>query len=90
MKYDLRAPQISVTVDGPSTLVWQSGDEGTPWLKLVVRLAQGGNERLIKLGRRGLSGHVRLKLPAGRWHAALFASNSAGKVRYVPLGVLPR
>jgi hypothetical protein len=41
------------------------------------------------LGRRGLAGSRTLRVPPGRWSAALVAANSAGKRARVPLGVIP-
>jgi D-glucuronyl C5-epimerase-like protein len=83
-------PQLTVTVTAPATVSWRSDAEGTPWLQLEVRLVQDGITRVVELGRRGLAGTRRLRLPPGRWHASLLASNSAGKSRFVSLGYLPR
>jgi hypothetical protein len=46
--------------------------------------------RTLELGRRGLTGTRHLRLPPGRWHATLSATNSAGKTRSASLGYLPR
>jgi len=54
-----------------------------------VRLL-GPAERVLDLGRRGLAGTRHLRLPAGRWHATLLATNSAGRTRSLSLGYLPR
>jgi hypothetical protein len=83
-------PPLAVTVTGPATLSWSSTAQGTPWLELRLRLTQGAVVRTLDLGRRGLAGTRRLKLPPGRWHVTLFASNSAGRTRFVSLGYLPR
>jgi D-glucuronyl C5-epimerase C-terminus len=83
-------PPLQVTVTPPATLSWRSAAVGTPWLRLEVRLVQGGTVRVIELGRRGLAGTRRLRLPPGRWHATLVAANSAGRARAVSLGFLPR
>jgi hypothetical protein len=90
VRYDVVPPQLDVEITGARTLSWSSTDEGTPWLALAVHLDSGTAHRVIKLGRRGRSGRVALRLPAGRWHAHLVAVNSAGKLRRVSLGVLPR
>lgn len=90
VRYDMAPPQLDVEITGASTLSWSSRDEGTPWLALAVHLNAGGEHRVIKLGRRGRSGRVALRLPPGSWHAHLVAVNSAGKLRRVSLGVLPR
>jgi len=88
--YDLAPPPLEVHVSGASTLSWSSTDEGTPWLALAVHLDSGTVHRVIKLGRRGRSGSVALRLPPGRWRAHVVAVNSAGKLRRLSLGVLPR
>jgi D-glucuronyl C5-epimerase C-terminus len=83
-------PPLSVTINAPATLTWSSPAEGTPWLRLRLRLTQDSVVRTLDLGRRGLAGTRTLELPPGRWHVTLFASNSAGRSRYVSLGYLPR
>ena len=70
-------------------LTWRATDPGTPWLDLRVLLAGGGRHVTLRLGRRGLAGSTMLRLPPGRWDAALVAANSAGKRARVPLGVVP-
>jgi hypothetical protein len=82
-------PPLDVTVTAPAILSWRSQAEGTPWLQLQVRLV-GPGERVLELGRRKLAGTRHLRLPPGRWHATLLATNSAGKTRSVSLGYLPR
>jgi hypothetical protein len=82
-------PRIDVTVGAPATLSWNSSAEGTPWLRLRLRLV-GPTVRELDLGRRGLAGTRHLRLPPGRWHATLLASNSAGRTRAASLGYLPR
>ena len=81
---------LEVHVIGASTLSWSSTDEGTPWLALAIHLDSGSDHRVLELGRRGRSGSVALRLPPGRWRAHVVAVNSAGRLRRVPLGVLPR
>jgi hypothetical protein len=83
-------PPLAVTVSAPATVSWRSEAEGTPWLELQVRLVQAGAVRTLDLGRRRLAGTRHLRLPPGRWHAALLATNSAGRSRFVSLGYLPR
>jgi hypothetical protein len=90
LRYALAPPNLTVAVAPPQVLSWQSTDEGTPWLRLVLRLAGSGKTQQLDLGKRPLAGSVRLDLPAGRWHATLVAANSAGKTRRLSLGVLPR
>jgi D-glucuronyl C5-epimerase C-terminus len=89
LKLDATPPEIDVKVAG-KRLHWHAQDAGTPWLRLVVRLHQGTTTRILRLGRWPLRGSARLRIPTGRWHAALLASNSTGKIRYVPLGLVPR
>jgi D-glucuronyl C5-epimerase-like protein len=83
-------PTLDVAVNAPETISWSSDAEGTPWLHLRLRLAQGVLQRTIDLGRRRLAGTRHLRLPPGRWHVTLLASNSAGRTRLVSLGYLPR
>jgi D-glucuronyl C5-epimerase C-terminus len=83
-------PPLDVSVTSPATVSWTSTAEGTPWLRLRLRLTQGAEVRTIDLGRRRLAGARHLRLPPGRWHAAMFAANSAGRTRFVSLGYLPR
>jgi hypothetical protein len=83
-------PPLTVTVTAPATLSWESRGGGTPWLRLEVRLIQGGRVRKLELGRRGLAGTRHLRLPPGRWHATLLATNSADHTRSLSLGYLPR
>jgi hypothetical protein len=81
---------LDVSVTPPATVSWTSNAEGTPWLRLRLRLTQGAEVRTIDLGRRKLAGTRHLRLPPGRWHAAMLAANSAGRTRFVSLGYLPR
>jgi hypothetical protein len=82
-------PPIHVSVTAPATLSWSSAAEGTPWLRLRIRLV-GSTVEELDLGRRGFVGTRHLRLPPGRWHATLLASNSAGRTRARSLGFLPR
>ena len=81
---------LDVEVTAPARISWSSTDEGTPWLALAVHLDQGPRHRVVKLGRRARSGAAALRLPPGRWHARLVAVNSAGRLRRISLGILPR
>jgi hypothetical protein len=83
-------PPVDVTVTSPASVSWSSNAEGTPWLRIRLRLTQSGETRTIDLGKRKLAGTRHLRLPAGRWHVTMFASNSAGRTRFVSLGYLPR
>ena len=86
--WDTSAPDVTASAGG-RRLTWHATDPGTPWLDLRVLLAQGSRHVTLWLGRRGLSGATTLRLPPGRWSAALVAANSAGKRARVPLGVVP-
>jgi hypothetical protein len=90
LRSDVTAPRIAVTVVPPNAVHWEADDPGTPWLTLSLRLARPGREHVLVLGRRGLTGTAHPKLPPGRWHASLVAVNTAGRVRTVSLGYLPR
>lgn len=83
-------PPLTVTVTAPAIVSWSSAAEGTPWLRIRLRLVQDSSVRTLDLGRRGLAGTRRLHLPPGRWHVTLLAANSAGRSRSVSLGYLPR
>jgi hypothetical protein len=85
--WDTTAPDVTASASG-RRLTWRATDPGTPWLDLRVLLARGSRHATLWLGRRGLSGSTRLRLPRGRWSAALVAANSAGRRTRVPLGVL--
>jgi hypothetical protein len=85
--WDTTAPAVTASAAG-RRLTWQATDPGTPWLDLRVLLARSGRHVTLRLGRRGLAGSTTLRLPPGRWSAALVAANSAGKRARVPLGVL--
>ena len=86
--WDTTPPDVTASAAG-RRLTWRATDPGTPWLDLRVLLARSGRHLTLWLGRRGLSGSTTLRLPTGRWSAALVAANSAGKRARVPLGVVP-
>src|SRR5918911_540 len=85
--WDTTPPAVSASVAG-RRLRWSGNDPGTPWLDLRVLLAAGSKHVTLWLGRRPLAGSLTLRLPPGRWSAALVAANSAGKRTRVPLGVI--
>jgi hypothetical protein len=89
IRNDTEPPAVSATVAAPAILTWHAVDPGTPWLSLTVRLAGRGKQHVLKIGTVGLNGARHLELPPGRWHAALLAANSAGKVSRISLGILP-
>jgi hypothetical protein len=86
--WDTTAPDVTASAAG-RRLTWRATDPGTPWLDLRVLLARSGRHATLRLGRRGLAGSTTLRLPPGRWSAALVAANSAGKRARIPLGVVP-
>ncbi|HYY05677.1 MAG TPA: D-glucuronyl C5-epimerase family protein, partial [Candidatus Limnocylindria bacterium] len=86
--WDTTPPDVTASAAG-KRLTWHATDPGTPWLDLRVLLAGGGRHVTLRLGRRGLSGSTTLRLPRGRWSAALVAANSAGRRTRVPLGLVP-
>jgi hypothetical protein len=86
--WDTTPPDVTASAAG-RRLTWHATDPGTPWLDLRVLLARSGRHVTLWLGRRGLSGARTLRLPPGRWSAALVAANSAGRRARVPLGVIP-
>jgi hypothetical protein len=87
LAWDTKPPVLSASVAG-RRLHWSATDPGTPWLDLRVLLAGGGRHLTLRLGHRGLAGATTLRIPPGRWSAALVAANSAGKRARVPLGVI--
>jgi hypothetical protein len=79
-------PQLQGT-----TLTWQADDPGTPWLHLVLQLADPagvGATQTIDLGRQPVTGTVQVTPPAGTWQVTLEATNSAGQTATLALGTL--
>jgi len=79
-------PQLQGT-----TLTWQASDPGTPWLHLIVQLADpaGVNApQTIDLGQQPVTGSAQVTLPAETWQATLQATNSAGQTATLALGTL--
>ena len=74
-----------------TTLTWQADDPGTPWLQLVLQLADPtGPEpaQTIDLGQQRVSGTAAVTIPPGTWDATLQATNSAGQSAALDLGVV--
>lgn len=88
IRLDREPPVVRASV-ARRMLTWRSVDEGTPWLRLRVRLWRPGVFKLVRLGIHPLSGSLRLPLPRGRWTAKLVAFDSSGNRTAVPLGVVP-
>jgi len=85
--WDTSPPAVTASATG-SRLSWRGTDPGTPWLDLRVLLSGSSLHRTLFLGRRPLGGSLTLRLPPGRWSAALVAANSAGRRTRVPLGTV--
>jgi hypothetical protein len=84
---DTEPPQISARVVG-RRLSWDAVDRGTPWLRLTLVLRRPDDRRRVDLGRRPLSGSLRLPAFGLRWEAALVAADSSGNRARVPLGLV--
>jgi hypothetical protein len=85
--WETSPPDLTASAAG-RRLTWSADDPGTPWLDLRVLLAGSSKHMTLRLGRRPLAGSLILRLPPGRWAAALVAANSAGKRTRVPLGTI--
>ena len=85
---DRTPPVVSVDVQG-RRLTWRARDNATPWVRLTVRMERDGVARVAGLGRRPLSGSLRLPIPAGRWETLLVVADSSRNRTRVPLGLLP-
>jgi len=85
---DREAPKVTVDVTG-RRLTWRATDNATPWLRLTLRLERGGEARIANLGRRPLSGSLRLPVPAGRWEGTLVVADSSRNRVRIALGTLP-
>ena len=89
IRRDTDPPKVEATVER-GRLAWRGTDEGTPWLRLALRLERPGASKTIRLGRHPLSGRLRLDLPPLRWDATLVAADSSGNRARVPLGQVGR
>jgi hypothetical protein len=85
---DRTPPAVKASVSG-RRLRWVATDATTPYVTLRVRLTRGSTVKLLKLGRRGLRGTLRLSLPRGRWDAVLLVADSSGNTTRVKLGTVP-
>lgn len=85
---DTTAPVVTAHVEG-RVLHWTAVDKTTPWVRLRLRLERKGTVRRIDLGRRPLSGSLRLNLPRGRHQAVLTVFDSTGNRARVSLGAIP-
>ncbi len=85
---DRDPPKVSVNVTG-RRLTWRATDNATPWVRLTLRLERGAEARIAALGRRPLSGSLRLPIPAGRWEGTLVVADSSRNRTRIALGSLP-
>lgn len=86
---DRRPPHVVASLRA-GRLAWHAVDRGTPSLRFHLRFARPGRHVLRKLGDRMLRGTIRVRIPKGRWHAALFAWDTSGNRARVPLGDVAR
>ena len=70
-------------------LAWTVVDRATPWITLRLRLQRAGVTEVIDLGRRPLSGSLRMPLPRGTWQAVLVVRDSSGNRTRFKLGPVP-
>ena len=87
IRVDREPPLVRAGVAG-RTLTWRAVDEGTPWLRLRLRLRRPGVFKVVALGIHPRSGSLRLPLSRDRWTAVLVAYDSSGNRTAVPLGVV--
>lgn len=85
LRSDTEAPELSARLRG-TRLTWRAVDEGTPWLRLVLRLERQGGRKVIDLGRNALAGSRAVRVPTGSWAATLIAADSAGNRSSIALG----
>jgi hypothetical protein len=85
---DKTPPAVTTSVEG-RRLTWRARDNATPWVRLTVRMVRGEEARVAALGRRPLSGSLRLPVPAGRWDTTLVVADSSRNRTRVALGILP-
>jgi D-glucuronyl C5-epimerase-like protein len=89
IRYDADPPHLSATLVA-SRLVWQTSDRSSPWLRLQLVMDGPGGSRAIPLGRRPLTGSIRLRLPRGTWLIRLFVTDSSGNRTTLMLGHVRR
>lgn len=81
--WDTAPPPFTAQVDtATNTLTWSCDEPGTPWLDLKLQLSDPSfaqPQQTIELGHQPTSGTIQLAVPAGTWHAAVDATNSAGQ-----------
>ena len=87
IKRDTTAPSVTLKRDG-ARLTWRASDEGTPWLRFRLLLERTGSRAIVDVGRQRLAGAARLAVECGPWHVTLLASDSAGNLARIPIGML--
>jgi hypothetical protein len=85
IKRDTEPPQLSARLAG-RRLTWRAVDRGTPWLRLALALQRPDLRKRLDLGKRALSGSLRVPAFDLRWNATLVAADSSGNRVRVPLG----
>ena len=87
LRRDTQPPVVSARLSG-LTLVWRASDNVSSSLELRLRIFGSGAAMTLDLGRRPLRGSLRLRVPSGSWRATLYAADTSGNTRRVPLGSL--
>ena len=87
VRRDVDAPEITAALAG-RRLSWEAVDEGTPWVRLRLRFANGAGQKDIDLGKRSLNGNTTVAVPKGSWGATLLAADSSSNTATVLLGVV--
>jgi hypothetical protein len=87
VRRDIDAPEITAALAG-RRLSWDAVDEGTPWVRLRLRFANGAGQKEVDLGKRALNGSTTVSLPNGSWGATLLAADSSSNTATVLLGVV--
>jgi hypothetical protein len=85
---DRDPPEVTATVVR-RRLEWRVVDKATPWVRMRVVLERAGRKERLLLGKRPLSGTLRLAVPTGRWKAVLFVADSSGNRTRTELGSVP-
>jgi len=85
VRRDTVAPTIRATA-ARGRLRWRAHDDATPWLRLRAVLYRGQERRRLELGRRPLSGSVRLPVRGPGWRTIVLAADSSGNGRLLSLG----
>jgi hypothetical protein len=87
VRRDVDAPDMTAALAG-RRLSWEAVDDGTPWVRLQLRFANGAGRKNVDLGKRALNGSTTVAVPTGRWGATLTAADSSGNAVTLPLGAV--